>query len=166
MLSKKIRKIYYSIRLLLCGEGYKRAEYIRRHKLFGAMGEHCYFHPWKMPGDPELIFIHNNVQISSDVTFVNHDMSQSLLNTMYNTTKFEFFRAPIEIFDNVMIGTGSIILPGKSIGPNCIVGGGTLVCKNIKEGTVVGGNPVREIGSFADFVDKRRCTKMKEKMLV
>lgn len=38
-------------------------------------------------------------------------------------------------------------------------GGGTLVCESIKEGTVVGGNPVQEIGSFADFVDKRRCTK-------
>ena len=62
-------KMFHSVRLLLCGEGYRRAEYIRKHKLFGSMGENCYWHPWKMPGDPELIFIHDNVKIASDVTF-------------------------------------------------------------------------------------------------
>ena len=149
-------KMYHSVRLLLCGEGYRRAEYIRKHKLFGAMGENCYWHPWKMPGDPDLIFIHDNVNVSANVTFINHDMSSSLLNTMYHTNEFKFYRAPIEIFDNVAIGTGTIILPGKNIGPNCVVGGGTLVCRDIPEGVVAGGNPVRVIGKFEDFVEKRR----------
>ena len=149
-------KMYHSVRLLLCGEGYRRAEYIRKHKLFGAMGENCYWHPWKMPGDPDLIFIHDNVNVSANVTFINHDMSSSLLNTMYHTNEFKFYRAPIEIFDNVAIGTGTIILPGKNIGPNCVVGGGTLVCRDIPEGVVAGGNPVRVIGKFEDFVEKRK----------
>lgn len=117
-------KMYHSVRLLLCGEGYRRAEYIRKHKLFGSMGENCYWHPWKMPGDPELIFIHDNVKIASDVTFINHDISNALLNTKYKTNKFKYFTAPTEIFDNVLIGTETIILPGKKIGPNCVVGGG------------------------------------------
>ena len=121
---ENICKMYHSVRLLLCGEGYRRAEYIRKHKLFGSMGENCYWHPWKMPGDPELIFIHDNVKIASDVTFINHDISNALLNTKYKTNKFKYFTAPTEIFDNVLIGTGTIILPGKKIGPNCVVGGG------------------------------------------
>lgn len=148
-------KMYHSVRLLLCGERYRRAEYIRKHKLFGSMGENCYWHPWKMPGDPELIFIHDNVKIASDVTFINHDISNALLNTKYKTNKFKYFTAPTEIFDNVLIGTGTIILPGKKIGPNCVVGGGTVVCKDVLEGTVVGGNPVRIIGDFEEFVKKR-----------
>lgn len=153
---KMIVKCYHSFRLLLCMEGYKRAEYIRKHNLFGSMGENCYFHPWKMPGDPKLIFIHDNVKIASDVTFINHDISNALLNTKYKTNKFKYFTAPTEIFDNVLIGTGTIILPGKRIGPNCVVGGGkTVVCKNVLEGTVVGGNPVKTIGNFEDFVLKR-----------
>ena len=108
-----------------------------------------------MPGDPELIFIHDNVKIASDVTFINHDISNALLNTKYKTNKFKYFTAPIEIFDNVLIGTGTIILPGKKIGPNCVVGGGTVVCKDVLERTVVGGNPVKIIGNFEDFVLKR-----------
>ncbi len=154
-LIRTIIKEYHSLRLLLCGEGYRRAEYIRKHSLFGAMGENCYFHPWKMPGDPKLIFIHDNVKISSDVTFINHDISNALLNTKFKTDKFQYYTAPIEIFDNVLIGTGSIILPGKKIGPNCIVGGGPGVCKDVPEGTIVGGNPVRVIGNFAEFASKR-----------
>lgn len=36
---KMIVKCYHSFRLLLCMEGYKRAEYIRKHNLFGSMGD-------------------------------------------------------------------------------------------------------------------------------
>lgn len=155
-IARTIVKGYHSLRLLLCGEGYKRAEYIRKHHLFGAMGEHCYFHPWKMPGDPDLIFIHDNVNVSSNVTFINHDMSSSLLNTMYHTNEYKFYRAPIEVFDNVAIGTGTIILPGKNIGPNCVIGGGTVVSRDVPEGVVAAGNPVRVIGQFGDFAEKRK----------
>lgn len=133
-LIKMVAKGYHSFRLLLCGEGYRRAEYIRKHNLFGSMGENCYFHPWKMPGDPKLIFIHNNVKISSDVTFINHDISNALLNKKFGTSKYKYYTAPIEIFDNVLIGTGSIILPGKTIGPDSIVGAGSIVSKNVGGG--------------------------------
>lgn len=158
-LVKTMIKEYHSFRLLLCGEGYRRAEYIRKHNLFGAMGENCYFHPWKMPGDPKLIFIHDNVKISSDVTFINHDISNALLNKKFNTSEYEYYMAPIEIFDNVLIGTGSIILPGKKIGPDSIVGAGSIVSKNVKGGVIAAGNPVKEIGSFEAFANKRRLYK-------
>ena len=62
----------------------------------------------------------------------------------------------IEIFDNVFIGTNTTILPNKKIGPNCIVGGGTVVSKDVTEGTVVAGNPMRIIESFDDFVKRRK----------
>lgn len=35
------------------------------------------------------------------------------------------------------------------------LGGGTVVCKDVLEGTVVGGNPVRIIGDFEEFVKRR-----------
>lgn len=72
-----------------------------------------------------------------------------------NTNNFQYFTAPIEIFDNVLIGTGTIILPGKTIGPNCVIGGGTVVSRNIPAEVVAAGNPVRVIESFDTFVKKR-----------
>ena len=47
--------------------------------------------------------------------------------------------------DNVYIGTGAILLGGISIGNNCVVGAGSVVTKDIKEGTTVAGNPAKEI---------------------
>lgn len=46
----------------------------------------------------------------------------------------------IVIGDNVYVGNNAMILPGVTIGPNCIVGG-TVVTKNIPSNSVVAGNP-------------------------
>lgn len=41
------------------------------------------------------------------------------------------------------------------IGPNAIVAAGSVVTKDVPEGTIVGGNPAKVIGKFEDFVVKR-----------
>jgi acetyltransferase-like isoleucine patch superfamily enzyme len=150
------KKAWYTIRLLLCRDGYERAEYIKKHDIFGSMGNNCYFHPYWVPGDSKNIFIHDNVKIASNVTFICHDIANAMLNTKYNTKDFKYYLGSIEIFDNVFIGTNTTILPNKKIGPNCIVGGGTVVSKDVTEGTVVAGNPMRIIESFDDFVKRRK----------
>lgn len=152
----RVKKAYHSFCLLLCMEGYKRAKYIRKHNLFGAMGENCYFHPFMLPGDPKYIYIHDNVKIASGVTFINHDIANAMLNVKNHTTEFKYYLEPIEIFENVVIGSNVIILPGKKIGPNTVVGAGSVVSKDIEGGVVVAGNPIRIIGEFGDFEEKRR----------
>lgn len=61
----------------------------------------------------------------------------------------------INIKDNVFIGTGSIILPGVTIGSNVIVAAGAVVSSDVSDGKVVGGVLARVIGEFDD-VKKRR----------
>jgi maltose O-acetyltransferase len=41
-----------------------------------------------------------------------------------------------------------------TIGPNAIVAMGSVVVKDVPEGTIVGGNPARVIGSFEDYANK------------
>ena len=67
------------------------------------------------------------------------------------------YRAPIDIKDNVFIGTGSNILPGVTIGSNVIVVAGTVVSSDVPDGKVVGGVPAKIIGEFED-IKKRRQT--------
>lgn len=52
---------------------------------------------------------------------------------------------PIEIGDDVWIGTRVIILPGVSIGSHSIVGGGAVVTKSFPEYSIIGGNPAKLI---------------------
>jgi acetyltransferase-like isoleucine patch superfamily enzyme len=52
---------------------------------------------------------------------------------------------PIVVEDDVWIGAGSIILPGRRIGTGAIIGAGSVVSKDVDPYTVVGGNPIRLI---------------------
>lgn len=50
---------------------------------------------------------------------------------------------PITVGDNVWIGTNVSVLPGVTIGNNTIIGAGSVVNKNIPEGVIAAGNPVK-----------------------
>lgn len=51
----------------------------------------------------------------------------------------------IQIGNDVWIGTRAVILCGVCIGDKVVVGAGAVVTHNVKEATVVGGVPAREI---------------------
>lgn len=52
---------------------------------------------------------------------------------------------PIEIGDNVWIGSSSIIYPGVVIGEDSVVAMGSVVVSNVPPKVVVAGNPARQI---------------------
>lgn len=54
-----------------------------------------------------------------------------------------FILKPVEINENVWIGSKVIILPGVSIGEGAVVGAGSVVTKDIPKYAVVGGNPAK-----------------------
>ena len=51
----------------------------------------------------------------------------------------------VEAFEYSVICTGSVILPGKKIGKDALVGAGALVTKDVKEGMAVVGNPAKAV---------------------
>lgn len=60
---------------------------------------------------------------------------------------------------NCFIGGRSIILPGVTIGDNCVIGVGSVVTKDVPPRTLVAGNPARvlrediEVGQYGRFAD-------------
>lgn len=51
--------------------------------------------------------------------------------------------APVQIGDNVWLGRAVIVLPGVSIGRDCVVAAGSVVTRSVPAGHLVGGNPAR-----------------------
>lgn len=60
----------------------------------------------------------------------------------------------VTIGDNCHIGMNAMILPGVSIGRDCIVGACAVVTHDVPDGTVVAGVPARPICTIEEYRDK------------
>ena len=120
------------------------------------MGENVTITDRRLPLYPQLIKIHNNVKLASNVTFATHDITHSMLNRMpQKQTDYLETIGCIEIMDNVFVGANSTIIGGVRIGPNAIVAAGAVVTKDVPENSVVGGVPARVLCSLDDYLNKR-----------
>ena len=59
---------------------------------------------------------------------------------------------PVEIGDNVWVGTGAMVLPGVRIEDGAVIGAGSVVTRDVPARVVVAGNPAKVIGKDAEWV--------------
>jgi len=121
------------------------------------IGENCRIYIKHLP-EPYLVRIGNHVCITHEVRLLTHDGAVWLWRR--NDPTINRFGA-IEIKDNCFIGMRAIILPGITIGPNSVVGAGSVVTKDVPPNTVVAGNPARVICSAEDYLAKVRRESLK-----
>ena len=149
---------WIKLRMWTIGDGWKRARYLKKKKVFLSMGEKCYYHTRDIPAEPYLVKLHNDVRIAAGVRLITHDITSYMINNIPEYAEFgkaHYYMGTIEICDHVMIGANSLILPNAKIGPNVVIGAGSIVTKDIPPNSVVAGVPARVICSFDDFAKKR-----------
>lgn len=83
---------------------------------------------------PELIEIGDNTVIGQDSMLITHEFLRD-----------HWRRGKIKIGKNVMIGTLCLILPGVRIGDGAVVAAYSLVNKDVRPNSFVGGVPAKEI---------------------
>lgn len=141
------------LKMILTKSGWKRARLIKRAGVFHSMGDKCYYHPFKLPAEPHLISLGNNVFIATGVTLVTHDMSNAVFS-LETGIHFLPVVGKIEIGNNVFIGANATIMPGVKIGSNCVVAAGAVVTHSIPNGEIWGGVPARRIGLYEELKNK------------
>ena len=101
--------------------------------------------------EPYLIIIGDHVRITNGVKFCTHDGGMLVLrrckDDMKNADKF----GAIHVGNNVHIGWNTIVMPGVTIGNNCIIGCGSVVTKNIPDNTVACGVPARPVKTIEEY---------------
>lgn len=152
------KRLWQTLRLWSMKSSKDRVDYLRKKKIFDAIGDDVLIMDRKVPLYANLIRIHNNVKIASNVTFATHDVTHAMLNKMAGNEGKQYRETVgcIEIMDNVFIGTNVTIVGGVQIGPNAIVAGGAVVSRDVPANSVVGGVPARVICSMEEYLSKRK----------
>lgn len=104
--------------------------------------------------EPWLITIGDNVSITSDVQFLTHDGGTLVTKNIDKSVKDFVICGNIVVGDNVYIGIRTIVLPGVTIGSNCIIGCGSIVTKDIPDNSVACGVPCKVISSTEKYISK------------
>ena len=135
--------------------------YLRTHGV--RIGENCQLlnRVDNYGSEPWLIEIEDRVTITAGVFLITHDAASRLFRkSLPKLSPYGNRFGKIKILSNCFIGVNSIILPGVTIGPNSIVGAGSVVAKDVPANVVVAGVPARVISSSDDYI-----VKYKEKMV-
>lgn len=151
-------RLWQTIRMWTMIKSTDRVAYLRKNGIFGHIGENVTIMDRKIPLYAKLIRIHNNVRVASNVTFVTHDITHSMLNCKFGEARYQETVGCIEIMDNVFVGSNVTILSNVRIGPDSIVAAGAVVTKDVPANSVVGGVPARVICTLDEYLAKRENT--------
>lgn len=132
---------------------FKRAELLRDE--VGFIGEKVQvFHKVSLGSEPCLISIGDYSKITYGVKFITHDGGCYVLRNMFDDSKDISIYGSITVGKNCFIGIDTILLPGVSIGDNCIIAAGSVVSRSIPANSVAAGVPCRVLRNIEEYHDK------------
>ena len=147
MLIRVLAKISDTWRIKSDPVGYAR-------KIGVAVGENCRLlgvDRGTFGSEPYLVRLGDHVSLTNGVRFLTHDGGVWIFRDEY--PEIDVF-APIVIGNNVYIGYNSMILPGVTIGDNCVIGAGSIVTRDVPSGVVAAGVPARPIRTIDEYWDR------------
>lgn len=110
--------------------------------------------PGMFGSEPWLITIGDNVHITSECKFINHDGGTLIVRDQVPDLELTF---PIEIGSNVYIGNRVTILPGTKVGNHCIVGACALLRGTYPDNSVIAGVPAKVICTVDDYLERAKA---------
>ena len=115
------------------------------------IGEGCRIYSTEFSTEPYLVTIGDGVAVAGGVKFLTHDGAARLRRSHRPDIQF---LGRIEVGANSFIGENAILLPGTTIGKDCIIGAGAVVRGIIPDNSLVAGNPAEIVGRASLFLDR------------
>lgn len=103
--------------------------------------------------EPYLIEIGDRTKITAGCTFINHGGDARVTKRIEKYKDGRNF-GRIKIGNNTFIGKGTILMPGISIGNNCIIGSLSVVNSSVPDNSVYAGTPVKFICTIDEYGER------------
>ena len=148
-----IWKIRNVIRIKFANRNYiSKIKYLRKQGASIGEGTRLICQIGSFGTEPYLISVGKNCLFSDGIHLITHDGGVKVLSDLgyFHGERMDII-APIEIGDNVYIATGAYIMPGVSIGDNCIIGANAVVTRDIPANSVAVGMPAKVIKSVDEY---------------
>ena len=153
-----MNKLLHILHLLRWRLSTNKKRVVLARKMGVRAGENCeIFGDVQLGSEPYLIELGNNVRVTSNVKFVTHDGGLWVIRNLYGIKNIDSF-GKIVVGNNVHIGWNTVIMPGVTIGDNCVIGVGAVVTKNIPSNSVAVGVPARVIETIDEYYNKSKDT--------
>jgi len=126
-------------RIFMLASNRQRIAWLRQDGM--KIGEDCWIQTPYFSTEPYLIEIGNHVVISSGCEFITHDASGWIFPDRTDLGLY----GRIRVGNNCFFGLKALVLPGTTIGDNCVIGAGAVVRGPIPDDSVVFGNPAEVV---------------------
>jgi acetyltransferase-like isoleucine patch superfamily enzyme len=113
------------------------------------IGAGCRIYSTQFSTEPYLVRLGDGVIIAGGVKFLTHDGSARLLRSRRPMIQS---LGRIVVGDNCFIGENAILLPGPTLGRDCVIGPGAVVRGAIPDNSLAVGNPGQVVGRASTFL--------------
>lgn len=100
---------------------------------------------WLDTGHADLITIEDHVHVTGRTVLLCHKKDLSHYCQGDDYAKLPYTTGKVHLKKGCSTGTGTIIMPGVTIGEGAIVGAGSLVIKDIPDWTIAVGHPAKVV---------------------
>jgi acetyltransferase-like isoleucine patch superfamily enzyme len=119
-------------------------------KGFIKLGDNSEVGPYSVLWGAGGITIGNNVHIGAHVSITAHE-AEHIQPDQHDVWKpLDFYFEPVVIEDHTLICSGTVIIPGVTIGHHSMIGGGAVVIGDIPPYSLAVGCPARVVRRLAD----------------
>ena len=113
-----------------------------------SIGKHCKIssHTFICEG----VTIEDDVFIGHGVMFINDVFPRATAGEGQLQTEDDWECVPTTVKKGASLGSNVTVMCGITIGENALVGAGSVVTKDVPSGTIVAGNPAKDMGPVPD----------------
>lgn len=100
---------------------------------------------WIDTGHTDLIYINDHAHVTARTVLLCHKRDLHDYCEGDDYAKKPYKTAPIHLGKGCSTGTGTIIMPGVTVGEGAIIGAGSLVTKDVPAWTIAVGSPAKVV---------------------